>query len=282
MLFRSLPILVGAAITLSCATSYAQADFADSEGAKWRDFGIGSWKLVRVYKEVFDEKGNIESSSIDETRSTLVKLTDEGYTIKADVTVEVAGRRLQAEPQYFEKSWSGQNGNDELVIQQAGERGVKITGRVYPTSIHEILLRGQGSKRHSTVFFSGDVAPHVLRMETSVTDPTGKKTRADSVVEVIALDMPFRVLSEIKSTSHVRIWEQLHTSGREKLTVEIHCPDVPGWVVSHTSKVLDKEEDRVVERTTLELLDYETLVTESRQPVVTRRRGRRARRGGTR
>ena len=83
-----------------------------------------------------------------------------------------------------------------------------------------------------------------------------------SVVEVIAVDMPEKVLTEVKSVAHVKTVETFGdaTSGNSssKVTLEVHCDDVPGGVVSHTSKHAGfGQSDR--SRSTLELVDYEAI-----------------------
>ena len=80
-------------------------------------------------------------------------------------------------------------------------------------------------------------------------------------MDVVSVEMPHKVLSEIKATSHIRIREKLHATGGEAITVEVQCPDVPGWVVSRSTKLLDKDA-RVVQRTTLELVDFDAKPTE--------------------
>lgn len=220
--------------SLGLGQSVLASEFAFDDSAKWANFGEGSWKLVRVYKETLDDKGTVESVSIDETKSTLVEVTEEGYTIRADVVIEVAGRRFEAEPQYFKKHWHGKNADRSIQIQDTGEGEVKITGQLYPTQVREILVQGKDSKRRSIVYYSDDVAPYVLRMETTGTNVKSEKTSFNSVVEVIAVDMPHRVLSEIKTASHVQTSEQRHSSGEEKVTVEVQCVGVPGWVIAST------------------------------------------------
>lgn len=274
-MLRCLLVLPLAALCLLPNSALAQEAFFYDEALKWEDFGVGSWKLVRLYRETLDEKGMVESVSIDDTKSTLVDVSESGCTIKAEVTVEVAGRRFSADPKYFQKSWDVSQASQEVVV---GERGVKITGQVYPTDLRTILTRGKDANQKSLVYYSNQVSPYVLRMETKTSDTDGKATY-DSLLEVVAVDMPHKVLSEIKTTSHVRILEKMHSTGREKLTVELHCTDVPGWVISHTSKVIDtKQNGRVLERTTLELLDYEARFPEPRKSVMRRRGLRRNRR----
>jgi hypothetical protein len=90
----------------------------------------------------------------------------------------------------------------------------------------------------------------------------------------MAIDMPSKVLTEIKSTSHVRV---MHQQGKAStLTLEVHAADVPGGVVSHTSKETD-ETGRVVRRSTLELLDYGIGDGEDEQAQMVRKIFHRAR-----
>jgi hypothetical protein len=92
-----------------------------------------------------------------------------------------------------------------------------------------------------------------LRSETKVVDGEGKPVGPTTVSTVVAVDMPFKVLAETKMAWHLKTIK--HAGNRTEITLEVYCPDIPGGLVAHTSKTLD-ETGKVIERSTLELIDY--------------------------
>jgi hypothetical protein len=213
-----------------------------------------------------DEHGNVTSTSVDEIRSTLVKLDEEYYRIRIDVTAEVAGRRYDQEPMFVTKYFNGKDGRQSIALEDSSQDDVVIEGHSYPTERRSFLIEAVGVKSRCSIWYSPAVPPYILKMTTSYLDDTGKAQR-EVEMDVTAVDMPHKVLSEIKTTSHIRIRERSYARGCESTSVEVQCSEVPGWVVSRSSKMLDKDA-RVVQRTTLELIDFEIVrdrVERSRQ-----------------
>ena len=83
--------------------------------------------------------------------------------------------------------------------------------------------------------------------------------------DAIALDMPLHLLGADKIGSHIL------TTRRSPLgtisTLEIHCNDVPGSLVSLTSTTRDKA-GKVTERSQLDLISYRVVIGEGRQPTA--------------
>src|SRR5262245_48471708 len=73
----------------------------------WESFSPGAWKQVRVHREVFDEHEKVASSSITDTKTTLVDKDEKGFTLSVEVSVEVAGQEFPSPPQTV---WYGYNG----------------------------------------------------------------------------------------------------------------------------------------------------------------------------
>ncbi len=97
--------------------------------------------------------------------------------------------------------------------------------------------------------------PYVLKREGVTTSADGKTVRSETAVEVVALDMPVRVRGETRSGSYVKT---VHRNLKGTVTtLAVLLSDVPGGVVSHSSKEVDKS-GRLIRRSTLELLDCGT------------------------
>jgi uncharacterized FlaG/YvyC family protein len=235
----------------------------------WARFGVGSWKLVRVNTETLKGDADVESVSITETKTTLDEANEHGYTLKVEVTVEVAGKRFKSEPKYVTYGYNGELKGQTVSLKDVGTGEVVINGNKYETVAQRIEISGATAKSVSTVQYSQAAVPYFLRRTTEVTDSETMARNYRSVVEVVALHMPEKVLTKIKPASHVRTIET-YAKGTRKITLEAHCEDVPGGVVSHTSKQLDAE-GRVVQRSTLELVDYEIKAVSSKSTVPRRR-----------
>jgi hypothetical protein len=134
------------------------------------------------------------------------------------------------------------------------------------------VINGDGTKKVSTIHHSPQVAPYVLKQRTEAVDAAGKTVKYESLAEVIAIDMPHQVLSEVKSSSHVRTVNK-QADGATAITVEVHCTDVPGGVVAHSSKEIAPT-GRLIRRSTLELIEYQasTPVTVKRTKLFGKRR----------
>ncbi len=250
--------MVGLAAAWPCA-GLAQVEAEQPAGAfveqhVWAQFGIGSWKLVRVFTENLNADGNVESVNITETKTTLDKADKNGYTLTVEVIVEVAGKRFKAEPKSMTYGYHGESPGQLVEVKSLAEGETEISGEKYPTKVHQIVISNETTKSISNVHYSLDYAPHFLKRVTEALDAKTLERTYHSAVEVLALEMPEKVLTEIKSAAHVRTIEN-YASGVTKVTLEVYCESVPGGVVSHTSKQLDPL-GHITQRSTLDLIDY--------------------------
>lgn len=219
----------------------------------WGQFKIGSWKRVRTVAETLDAQGKVIGACVTETTTKLVDVDESGYTLRIDVSVEVAGKRFPAAPQVIRRPFNGESEEQLVSVKRVGEDRVIINGRKVQCEVRQVTAKSESGKRISVVHYTDELAPYVLKRETTSLDPQGKPTDVQSQVDVVAVDMPHEVLDQSRPTSHVRI---MHQQGKAStLTLEVHCADVPGGVVAHTSKETD-ETGRVVRRSTLELMAY--------------------------
>ncbi len=251
-LFRAVSV---ACLVLVFAGSHALANENVIPRAQhsWGRFHLGSWKTVEVTNDTLDENGNVTSSSTTETTTTLVAVDDQGYTLQIDVVVEVAGKRFPRPPQRVRYGFNGQRDGQKMSVEKVGAGKVTVDGVEIPCEIHKVIINGGDAKQVSMVYYSPDKSPHLLRRETTLTNGQSEKSQYTSTSEVIALAEPCRVLDEMKSAAHVKTEQKRADSSSS--TLEVHCQDVPGGVVSHTSTERDAN-DKVVRRSELKLVNY--------------------------
>ncbi|MCA9153609.1 MAG: hypothetical protein KDA55_12720 [Planctomycetales bacterium] len=286
LLFRIALLLL--IVTLVTSAASAQQRAPQPTEAKeirlehpWGRFPVGSWKRVRVRTEMLDAKGTVNETSTTETTTTLVKVNDDCFTLKAEVTVEVAGKLFSADPKFLVQGYYGQPCENPVTIVKQGANEFLLNGRRVPTEVRSVSFKEGEGKHVSTIEFAEDTTPTVLHRRTQLLNGNGEPTGVAAVVEVIAVDMPCKVLTEMKSCWHVKT---LQTSEkRATVTVEVHCRDIPGGLISHASKTLD-ETGQPTQRSTLELVDYgigdgnAEVPQTSRRRIFQRHRGRDSRR----
>ena len=79
----------------------------------WATFTPGVWKTVRIVSESFDKEGKPLETSLTDTKSTLESLTDKGVELSVEVSLWLAGRRLDPKPQSVEQGYHGEVGTFE-------------------------------------------------------------------------------------------------------------------------------------------------------------------------
>src|SRR3954467_12926178 len=97
-----------AAIAFGPALPAADVLSFPPEHHPWGRFPVGSSKLVRTTSEALDEKGQVVSVTVTDTRTTLVASDTSTYTLKTDATVDVASRRITAAPQTTRHGYYGE------------------------------------------------------------------------------------------------------------------------------------------------------------------------------
>ncbi len=246
--------LVVAALTVSfAAQSFAAVTSIPRKHHPWGRFAPGSWKLVRIVSETFDQNGKVTGTTVTETKTKLEAVADTFVVLTIESTVEIAGKKIIAQPKRVTVAFEDPSLQKISSRRVVGEQEVLIDGKRVRCRILQAIATIGRRKTTVTTYYSGSVAPFVLRRESSTTDGNGGALDSRIRAETIALDMPHRVLADMMTASHVKT---VHThAGGKTVSLAVQVLDVPGGVVSQTSKELDAQ-GRLIRRGTLELLDY--------------------------
>ena len=255
---------------------YAQQPGLSRQYHAWGRFNEGSWRRVRVVSQTLDESGHVAGQTTTESTSTLVEVTGSGYAVMVEAEVNVAGKRFSSPSQIVRRGYYGQPQGQKPRARRIGEGRVHIRGQDIPSEIQQLVFAADGVQQVVTLHYSDCISPHVLQCEATVTDPSGNTPTSTTQSKTVAVDVPQKVLTDTKQTSHV---ETVHRGPAGMIeTFEVQCAEVPGGVVQHISQEFDPS-GRLVRVNTLQLLAYGTVdsrVVNSRSPRW--RLGRRARR----
>ena len=248
--------LLAIILTLMGTEAVAQTVVIPREHHAWGRFAPGSWSKVRKWSEEMDDKGNVKSASTTETKTTLVGVDETGCDLQMEVTVELAGKRFVAQPRPVRVEFESGNAGNPVGLRKVGDKSWDLGGKTIKCVALEATQASADARVVSRLDYSDSIPPFVLRRETVTTSADGKRILEQTTVETIAIDMPQKVLTELKSGAHMRTVQKQQNG--TTFTLEVVCLDVPGGVVAHTSKELDPS-GRVLRRSTLELLDYGVL-----------------------
>ncbi|MBI1903733.1 MAG: hypothetical protein HYS13_21735 [Planctomycetia bacterium] len=280
-------VLAGAICTLLAALLPPAAQADDGRVGRsthpWAQFGGGSWSMVRKTSETVNEKGQRETT-VTMTKSTLVAIDDETYTLKIETTVDANGKQIVPPPQVVRHTFEDLPADTTATVHDvAADKTVEveIEEKKFACRVYQVSFKNEIHQTTTTTFYNSAVAPHVLKRESSTIDTQSRNLERHVRQWVIALDMPCRVRDDIKSASHLRIDEK--HSGGTMTTLVVQCRDVPGGVIGQSSKEMDTR-GNVIRRSTLELVDFGVKQAELRTTLDSRghrRRwlARRARRG---
>jgi hypothetical protein len=235
----------------------------------WGRFEPGAWKLVRVVTETLDAQGQVVATSISETKTTLMDIDDDEVTLEILAVAEVAGKRFGSEAQFVRQGFHGETLTENLQVKEPQAAELSVEGRKIACWTQQVAINGSAGETVVDIWYSDSLRPYYLRREARTTDPESQKVLSHSTTEIVALDMPWRVVSETKSASLMRTVHR-HAKGTTT-TWAFTTPNVPGGVVSHSSKETD-ETGRVLRRSTLELVGYGDECEPGRAGLFHRRR----------
>jgi hypothetical protein len=236
-----------------CASGMAQEAGVTAKLHPWGRFDPGAWKQVRVVTETLDEHGRVMSTSSADTTTTLVDIDNDGVTLEIQTCMEVAGKRFQAEPQTVKQGFHGELTGPNLKLKEPVDGEVLIEDRKRACKVQQLEIFGPTEKTAVRLYYSATLWPYVLKRECVAGDREGKSVSSETSVEVIALEMPVPLRKETRNGAYVKT---VYKNAKGTVTgLAVVLPDVPGGVVSHSQKEVDRS-GRLVRRSTLELLDY--------------------------
>jgi hypothetical protein len=252
MRLRVFLLIALSAATLAVSRCAGQDLTLPPDKHPWGRFPVGSWKSVRVVSDLLDEQGQVATNTVTETKTTLIAADKTGYSLRIDSTVEVAGKRFASQPQIARHGYNGESTGQTVTVKKLGDGELVIDGRAVPVELRQAVFTEEGVTRVSTIHFSNDIAPYVLKRETrteGVPDDQANKT----LVETVSLELPQIVRNA--STTGVFLKTTRQSPQGTKVTLEVLCDAVPGGVVRHWANEADASK-KSVRRSALELVDY--------------------------
>ncbi|NQU21287.1 MAG: hypothetical protein HQ567_08395 [Candidatus Nealsonbacteria bacterium] len=256
------PVLIGVT-----ASNGAEQPEIPAKHHPWGRFGAGSWKQVRITTETLDEQGAVSNRSYTDTKTILLEVEKDGVRLKVETMVEVSGKRFRKETEEHKQGFHGELAGRDLKINEPKTGEIVIQGRKVPCKILQLESAGAASKTATSIYYSGEVAPYVLKRRSVTTDLSGENSLSETSVDVMALNMPFEVMEQIVNSHLVRtVHEYPHGTVTTWSSIS---REVPGGVVWQSSRETDVER-RLVSRSTLKVTGYGRDADSQRSGVLSR------------
>ncbi len=196
----------------------------------------------------------MNSVSVAEAKTTLMKVSEYDFQIKTESSIEVAGQKYVPAPKTTTRDYFG-------VPKAAPLKKVRLTdfilnGLKTKCELHEVAVVTDNSKRVTSFHIPLNGSGLVLRQNTLATSKDGTQLFQIDV-DVLAQNMPLKVMADTMPCAYVRTVQV--TADKKIVTMEAYSQAVPGGVVNQSVKVLDLK-GQLVERQTIELIDYGLVV----------------------
>lgn len=255
----------------------AAEELLHREQHAWGKFQPGSWSRVRLVTQSMGANGQVHEETVSHTTTTLESVTEQRVTLRVESVVEVGGRVFEARPQVVTKNWLGRAHASVSVEDAEEDEVLMIGGQSLPTAIYPVTAHDEAMQCEHRLWFHGQQWPYILKREWECRSPENNELLFHARMDTLSLAMPYQVLGETRNVAHVQT-VQTWPNGRRMVTIEVHCPDVPGGLVSHTMKQTDKR-GHVVRRSVLELVGYQIVMPDAppagSEPSGTRQTGAR-------
>jgi len=247
-------VVIGLAVTtLGVPRCAAEEPGLSARHHAWARFQPGAWKLVRVVTESLDDNGHVIGRDVAETETSLLRVDSDGVQLEVEVGVETAGRQFERQPQCLKQGFHGELAGGEVKFQPATSTEITIEDQKIPCRTQQVEVVGPSARTSVVTFFSDSLSPYILRRQSKTTDTGGTNVLSETLSEVVAFNMPQRVLSKMQSAACIKTVQK--TPKGTVTTVAMSSPDVPGGVVYQTTTETDKA-GHLIRRSTLELLNY--------------------------
>lgn len=249
--------------------SSVQAEGLSRHHHSWGRFQPGAWNLLRETTETFEDSGT--TVSISERRTSLREVHDDGVTLAIQGAIDLPGKQFSTNPSVVKQAFHGGLASQEATVTDLGDAEVTVEGRKIPCRIEQVVVSTKTGKTTTKIYYSDSVEPYILRRESVRTAPDGKEVLSETIVEVVDLGVPCRIISGLSRATHVKATHK--RAGMTTERISVFSTAVPGGIVCQTSKELD-ENDHLVGRTTLTLVDWGLRPEVERQGLFRRRIGR--------
>ncbi|MDR0871770.1 MAG: hypothetical protein LBN39_13370 [Planctomycetaceae bacterium] len=206
----------------------------------WGRFAAKSW--CRLQTTVWTNQDNKQTVSYQESLTTLESVEKDGLTFKETLNIALGGKWVENPPLVKRFDFYQEPILDSVKVQTGKPEKRIIGNTVVPCGVRIYEQTGTAGKRTTTVWYSRQIFPYVLRTSSVLRSiPTEKEPEEkiiDQTVTEVTETSAFSLWKSRRGTYHLRTTQK---SGSITFITETDCSlHIPGGVIRKTTRELDK------------------------------------------
>jgi hypothetical protein len=224
----------------------------------WGRFLPQSWvclqKITRTNHEGY------RMVDVRETKTTLQSIDPDGVTLQDVLTIGAGGKRTENPPNIRRFDFFQQPIQDEVSIRNASPTKLMIDHLVVPCEVRIYEQTTPSGKRKTTVWYSTQLYPYVLRSENVLrsipTDKEPEERILDMTITEVLETSAFHLRKSKFGTYRLRTTQK---SGNVTTITEASCSrHVPGGILQKTTREFEGKgnEIREIRTVTTRLINY--------------------------
>jgi hypothetical protein len=206
----------------------------------WGRFPLKSW--CRLQTTTTAMQGDKPLSAVRETLITLQSIEKDVITLKEITTIDVGGKRVENPPTVKSVDFYQENILQGTLIKTGKPEKRMIGNKMIPCEVRHYEQTLSSSKRTTTIWFSRQVYPYVLRVHSVLRTIPTEKEREEKIIE--------QSLTEVTETAAFSFLRRKHgvyhlkttvSSGEVNTIIETDGSIlVPGGIIRKTTTETDK------------------------------------------
>lgn len=158
----------------------------------WARFPIGSWREIEILTETFDEQGRVFGQSVTTQKETLKSVTEDGYVIDTQATVDIAGKRITGDANTRVLRLTTDRAGGVYSTTRRNNASMELAIGSADCQVWEVRYAEEGRNLLDRLHYSPTTFPHVLRREIfEESDSSSAEASARDVAIVTAQAVPF-------------------------------------------------------------------------------------------
>ncbi|MDR2117412.1 MAG: hypothetical protein LBP87_13635 [Planctomycetaceae bacterium] len=218
----------------------------------WGRFSPQSW--VCLQRITWTNREGYRTADVREIKTTLQSIDPDGVTLQDVLTTSIGGKQAENAPIIRRFDFFQQPIQEGVQVRNAAPTKLIINHLVVPCEVRIYEQTTPAGKRKTTIWYSTQVYPYVLRSENVLrsipTDKEPEERILDMTITEVLESSAFHLRKSKLGTYRLRTTQK---SGNVTTITEISCSrHVPGGVLQKTTREFEKKGNMIREIRTVE------------------------------
>ena len=158
-----------------------------AHGHPWARYLPKSWSRTQTVTTTELEGRRVRN--ITETKTTLESVDAESLKLRSVSMVGIGGRSVETPPQTITLDFYSEPVVDGTKIEQLPSTTLTVNKQLIPCEVRSYILLTPETKRRTTVWYSTQIYPHVLRVERILTTVSTEKDHEEKILSSSTMEL---------------------------------------------------------------------------------------------